>query len=279
MVLLCADCISSHLLRAAPLSACIYTCVALSFSFITPLIAAVSANLGKDRMGLTLVVPAAAAPVKVRLSSDKKTLNAAFADNKLNDIETYSNVQLEVKDYGVQFSYKGVFLIEYFGPFAIMLLFFLRPAFIYGASSGKAAWDSVAHTAALFWMAHYLKREFETLFIHKFSRSTMPISNLWRNSIYYWMFAAAVAYPLCHPAYTAPKNDLQVKIGAALFVAAELTNFAVHYHLSTLRPASGSDKREPPKGILFSLVTSPNYTAEVSSHLTRLCSCFYCSLE
>ncbi len=35
------------------------------------------------------------------------------------------------------------------------------------------------------WTFHYLKREVETIFVHKFSKGTMPLFNLWKNSFYY----------------------------------------------------------------------------------------------
>ena len=86
------------------------------------------------------------------------------------------------------------------------------------------------------WIAHFVKREAETLFVHKFSRSTMPLTNLFKNSWYYWSFAALVSYPLCHPLYTPPASAGIVYTGAALMVAAELVNLAVHLQLSSMRP-------------------------------------------
>jgi very-long-chain enoyl-CoA reductase len=98
--------------------------------------------------------------------------------------------------------------------------------------------------------------------VHKFSRATMPLANLFRNSTYYWGFAAAVGYPLVSPYYTAPGKE-QVAVCLALWVAAQLTNYLVHAQLAGMRGTEGDKTRQPPKGFLFSLVSCPNYTAEV----------------
>lgn len=59
--------------------------------------------------------------------------------------------------------------------------------------------DPVALIGVAGWCGHFLKREFETFFIHKFSRVTMPLSNLFKNCTYYWLFAIFVGHPLCSP--------------------------------------------------------------------------------
>ena len=98
--------------------------------------------------------------------------------------------------------------------------------------------------------------------MHKFSRPFMPRFNLFKNCGYYWGFTMLVAYPLVHPLYTAP-SAARVAVGAALWLASQLTNFAVHWQLAGMRGTEGDDSRKPPGGLLFSLVTSPNYTSEV----------------
>lgn len=90
----------------------------------------------------------------------------------------------------------------------------------------------------------------------------MPLFNLFKNSAYYWGFAAAVGYPLCSADFRAPTKEAVV-IGLGLWAASQLTNFLVHYQLSTMRSVEGEKKRSAPGGFLFSLVSCPNYTAEV----------------
>ncbi len=100
------------------------------------------------------------------------------------------------------------------------------------------------------------------LFVHKFSRPYMPLSNLFKNCTYYWAFTLLVGYPLVHRRYTAP-GFVQVVVGVTLWVVSQLVNLAVHLQLAGMRSEEGDDARKPPEGILFSLVTCPNYTAEV----------------
>lgn len=143
-------------------------------------------------------------------------------------------------------------------------LYALRPSFVFGANAGLE-YSRVATIGIICWMAHFLKREFETIFIHKFSRPTMPLTNLFKNCAYYWLFGMAIGYPLCAPSYVGPSNELQVNIGLAIFVLCELGNLYCHIILSGLRPAEGSKKRPIPSGFLFDYVACPNYTFEIMS--------------
>ena len=127
-----------------------------------------------------------------------------------------------------------------------------------------ASWDWVAKMSVLCWMLHFAKREFETFFVHKFSRPTMPLQNLFKNCTYYWMFGAFIGYPLCDPKFEAPK-EVYVYVGLSIFILSEIGNLICHIMLSNMRPAEGSKKREIPRGFLFELVSCPNYTFEVMS--------------
>jgi very-long-chain enoyl-CoA reductase len=193
------------------------------------------------------------------------------------------------------FQRRFVFIYEYLGPILIMLLYASRPSWIYGdvasktsvfdwfpfleyvpsvsnfltsnglLSSSNVSFSTQTQIAIFAWVFHFLKRELETIFVHKFSRPTMPLSNLFKNSFYYWGFALVVGYVLCSPKYTPNKDEFMFQIGMSLMLVAELINFLVHLQLSMMRPNEGSEKREAPKGVLFSLVSCPNYTAEVLS--------------
>ena len=179
-----------------------------------------------------------------------------------DDTVLMDNMTLLFKDFGPQIGYRTVFLWEYFGPLAFVLLYATRPSWIYGPGAASAKWNPVACLGIAAWTFHFLKRELETIFVHRFSRPTMPLFNLFKNSIYYWSFGVAVGYPLCHPDYTAPGSS-QVLFGFLLFVIAEVCNGWVHIQFRNMRVAEGSTLRPIPTGVLFTYVSCPNYTFEV----------------
>merc|ERR1711871_1869609 len=162
-----------------------------------------------------------------------------------------------------------VFYIEYAGPliFIAMMAFFRTEIFgLVGMKNvkGYESMDWVAQLAVWCWIAHFMKRELETAFVHKFSRPTMPLFNLFKNCTYYWSFGLVIGWPMCSPNFIAPSIN-QVYTGLAIFILSELGNLAIHLKLASMRPAELSKKRDIPKGFGFDLVACPNYTFEVMS--------------
>jgi very-long-chain enoyl-CoA reductase len=112
---------------------------------------------------------------------------------------------------------------------------------------------------------HFLKREFETIFVHKFSASTMPARNIVRNSAFYWGMAGLLcALDIYAPGNLSARDELVPLdyLGLALFAVGETGNWMVHQHLAGLRKPGGTEKGIP-NCIGSSLVTSPNYMFEV----------------
>lgn len=178
----------------------------------------------------------------------------------LSEIGVVDGSEVVFKDLGPQVGYRTVFVVEYAGPIAFMALYASRPSFIYGSAVAPLG-STQALYIALF-ILHFVKRELETFFVHKFSRPTMPATNIVKNSLYYWSFAAFIGYVLCHPDYTAPTHGLET-VAAAAWGLFELGNLLVHLQLSGMRKTDGDTSRNVPKGPLFSLVSCPNYTFEV----------------
>ena len=111
---------------------------------------------------------------------------------------------------------------------------------------------------------HFIKRELETLFVHRFSNDTMPIFNLVKNCFHYWlMFGFFNIYFLLHPDYTTPTwlNESYMYILTGLFFLFEFLNLMTHITLKNLRKP-GSTERGIPKGWGFDLVSSANYLWE-----------------
>lgn len=106
----------------------------------------------------------------------------------------------------------------------------------------------------------------------------MPLLNIFKNSIHYWLFSGLfISYFLYHPYYT-PSTflfSLSSIVGGdvvlyAIIIGGYLTcetgNFVCHMILRNLRPA-GSTVRGLPTGNLFDYVSCGNYTWELLAWL------------
>lgn len=157
---------------------------------------------------------------------------------------------------GPQIAWRTVFLIEYLGPLLIHpLCYFLLP-------DPEASYLQTLTLAMV--LLHFTKREFETLFVHRFSAATMPAFNIFKNSAHYWLLSGLnMAYWIYLPSASAAKDsDPWITYpGIAFFVIGELANLSDHLTLRNLR-SSGGNERGIPQGLGFDLVTCPNYMFE-----------------
>lgn len=118
-------------------------------------------------------------------------------------------------------------------------------------------------------VGHYIKRELETLFVHRFSNETMPFFNLFKNSFHYWVLNGSSAYFLLHPKYTSPSwaSDNVSVVLFVLFWIFEFMNGQCHLVLKNLRKP-GTRERGIPYGWGFSQISCANYFWESLSWLT-----------
>jgi len=209
---------------------------------------------------------------KIVLAEDKKSLK---------DYGVKDNSKVQFKDLGPQIGYQTVFYIEYFGPIVIHALFFYFPEFFYGEgnifhsilpalfTAGPIGPKSFTQELVFFMViAHYLKREFETAFIHKFSHATMPIFNLYKNCSHYWIGGGILlGYASYRPNAFYLTNDIAIYILCGLWVFAEVSNLVTHIILSNLRKP-GSHERKIPYGYGFNMVSCPNYFFEILAWLS-----------
>jgi very-long-chain enoyl-CoA reductase len=153
-----------------------------------------------------------------------------------------------------------------FGPLFIHPLIYFYGPKIWRQPYEHSTMQTLALVMVLF---HYAKREYETLYIHRFSNGTMPLFNIFKNSFHYWVLSGVLlAIGINSPWYgaAAVKGKLQDDPGfltACLIVwsIGQSGNYWCHYTLMSLRPA-GTKQRNIPKGGLFELVSCPNYFFE-----------------
>lgn len=176
-------------------------------------------------------------------------------------------VVLCFKDLGLQVSWTTVFLVEYFGPILITLLLIIFQKEIYGKESEYTLNQKLGIFMVLL---HYVKREFETILVHRFSNDTMPFMNIFKNSTHYWIFFGVFnMYFFLHPSYTPPAWATETFfIGSTvLFCIFEFLNLQCHLVLKNLRKP-GTTERGIPVGWGFSYVSCANYFWEAMAWLT-----------
>uniref|UniRef100_A0A8C3J6G1 Steroid 5-alpha reductase C-terminal domain-containing protein n=1 Tax=Calidris pygmaea TaxID=425635 RepID=A0A8C3J6G1_9CHAR len=159
----------------------------------------------------------------------------------LQHLPVGTTATLYFKDLGPQIGWTTVFLIEYTGPLFIYFLFYFRMPFVYGLDERfTSSPHPVVNLACICHSFHYIKRLIETVFVHRFSHGTMPLRNIVKNCLYYWGFAAWLAYYINHPLYTPPCNTY-------VFIPYPTKN---------------------PFTWLFFFVSCPNYTYEVGTWIS-----------
>ncbi|KAL2373513.1 enoyl reductase [Blastomyces gilchristii SLH14081] len=175
-----------------------------------------------------------------------------------------------IKDLGVQLGWRTVYLIEYFGPLLIHPIFLMQSmrSKIYRTPNPPQVTNYQLLFCALI-LLHFVKRELETAFLHRFGRATMPAVFVIRNSAHYWVLSGLnVAYWVYAPTSNAASTTIEsanpflLYTGLALFAFGQLANLNAHIVLRNLR-RPGTSERGIPRGFGFNWVTCPNYLFEV----------------
>lgn len=115
--------------------------------------------------------------LKIVKNRQRLVVNKSVLENTAKVID-HASSKITLKDLGLQINWKTVFLIEYLGPIIIHSIFYLSPSLFYSTFKSHSQNQTIALVIVLL---HYLKRELETIFIHRFSNDTMPIKNLPKN--------------------------------------------------------------------------------------------------
>ncbi|KAG0261451.1 3-oxo-5a-steroid 4- dehydrogenase [Mortierella polycephala] len=200
-------------------------------------------------------------PDRQRLTVEKVALETG---KTLSEYGLKDGDSVTFKDLGPQISWRTVFLIEYGGPLLIHPLIYYLPSLFYGKDFEHSQMQFVAYVMV---MLHFLKREYETVFVHRFSHGTMPFRNVFKNSAHYHLLSGLnLAYWVYGPWNAAgttlgERSDFLVYGCIALYIFAELSNFHNHVTLRNLRPP-GTRVRKIPRGYGFEWVSCPNYFFE-----------------
>ncbi|KAI8390107.1 3-oxo-5-alpha-steroid 4-dehydrogenase-domain-containing protein [Blakeslea trispora] len=201
-------------------------------------------------------------PDRQRLTTeDKKALDV---DKTLKEQGITEETTVYFKDLGPQIGWRTVFMIEYAGPLVIHPIFYYLSQLVYGSSFTHSRMQEVTYYMV---MAHFLKRELETVFVHRFSHGTMPFFNVFKNSAHYWFLSGVnLAFWVYGPWFSqgkglAVRSDVWIYGTVAVWVWAQLSNLITHITLRNLRPA-GTRVRAIPYGYGFDLVSCPNYFFE-----------------
>lgn len=200
-----------------------------------------------------------------QISRDNKLNANRLRITSTNGKVVSSDAELEnevyVKDLGPQIGWRTVYILEYLGPILVHYLAFQL--------AGEPVKYKLLYQLNLI---HYFKREVENVFVHKFSSSTMPLFNLFKNSAHYWILGGLVSSAYFN------FGNLPIDFGFNpdyLFYpwcTFEFFNAVTHIQLRLLwdKTIGKGKAREIPKGGFFELFIAPNYTMEIYGWLTIL---------
>ena len=217
---------------------------------------------------------------RIRLTVLKENKQIAITSDHFFDETTKD--QLFAKDIGPQISWRFVFCAEYLGPIIIhSFVYWLSTlpslAKYHCQSRGYNPFvNKVAYTLV---MIHYIKRELESLFLHKFSQATMPFFNLFKNSFHYWILNGAISLGYfgygfllkdadVFRVYSTLKIDNFMLLIGGFFVS-ELWNFYVHYQLRAWgdsQKAKGITQRVPLEDGILSCLLYTSLLKDTTDH-------------
>ncbi|SBS91783.1 3-oxo-5-alpha-steroid 4-dehydrogenase, putative [Plasmodium ovale curtisi] len=218
---------------------------------------AAKTNSGKDR--ITRNVAQCILQIAVENTYIRRTLKSGtFNENGIKDSDI-----LIFKDLGVQISWRLVYVIEYLGPIFIFPFFYFCDKYIYPHTIKNK--NIVQMLSLWFLLFHFLKREFESMFVHRFSNATMPIRRVPINCGHYWVLCGVnIGYYLFHPLYKPYNFESKPVIVYAVFfvlLILEFLNLKCHLILRNLRPR-GTKNRGIPHGYGFNYISCANYFYE-----------------
>ena len=171
-----------------------------------------------------------------------------LSGTRFNWKETGEENEYALRDFGIQVSWRLVYLTEYAGALVAY------PCIVYQTVGGS---DAFSRVDVWLWIIHYGKRLYESAFVHTFAADTMPFANIFKNSLYYWG-AGVVLGALAPPTFNT--NGYAMVFA---WLACQGGNLYTHRYLANLRRGKDPKERVLPTHWLFQRVVSPNYGFEI----------------
>ena len=195
------------------------------------------------------------------IDDKNKKIYFSNKDKNLNSYNYNESYEIIIKDFGRQIDWRLVYIVEYLGPF------FIFPTFYFlNLKNPPKLTQNIGLLMGLF---HYIKRIYESLFIHKFSRDTMPLGNLFINIIYYWfLFGLSCGYSLFNDNYS--ENEILGQfnyIFVVFFLYFEYKNLKCHLIQKETKEILNGEHGILPSKDGFGLVSCANYFWEFLSWL------------
>src|SRR5690606_25257877 len=122
--------------------------------------------------------------------------------------------------------------------------------------------NSASWLVATLWSFHFVRRSLEAQFVHRYGGRRVPPSDYLVEYIYYWGFAAWIAWSLREPGWSLPSAWVTA-FGIIIFAVGEMGNAWAHLKLRALRTSAGETRRRVPQGGLFNWVSCPHYLFEI----------------
>ena len=156
----------------------------------------------------------------------------------------------------------------YSGPFTIITVLFLYKILVKDDPI-----TDIQLISYILLMIHYIKRLFESFFVHRSANEEMSPILLIFGILYYWCFGAGfLEYEILFTDHVNPNysNSVIPYILSAMMLASEYMNLRCHLVLRDLRPP-GTKKRGIPYGYGFDWVTSANFMWEFFTWVIFAC--------
>jgi len=186
------------------------------------------------------------------------TLSKTITDTPLNNSETVRELKMNDGDSlcitlnRTEFAWRTIYVGEY-------IMGLLGHCFTFLVVCGMKLSHPVQWASLIFFLTHYSRRISESLFVHKFSRATLPLSVMFTNFLYYGSLGGFVVAWDIYVSKSYADHSI-IRWGFLIFACiAAFMNHKCHVYLS--RERKGQEYFNPTK-YGYTYISSVNYTYE-----------------